>query len=106
MVANEPLDLGECLSTTEVVRCEQEDTIWECFGKCYKRLGHLGVRVRFLCKKDREVGLLGDVTKQISSTALYPIFTESSGEDRRRLLQNQVLSTDIFCDFLLRSGFD
>jgi hypothetical protein len=100
VVANELLDLGECPSTTEVVRYEQEDTIWECFGK------HHDLRVRFLCKKDREVGLLGDVTKQISSTALYPIITESSGEDRRRLLQNQVLSADVFCDFLSRSGFD
>lgn len=102
MVANKLLDLGECSNTTEVVRCGQEDTIWECFEKCR----YLGIRVRFLCKKDREIGLLGDVTKQISSTALYSIITESSGEDRRRLLQNQVLSTDVFCDFLLRNGFD
>jgi hypothetical protein len=104
VVANELSDLGECLSTTEVVRCGQEDTIWECFEE-FRPWG-LRIRVRFLCKKDREIGLLGDVTEQISSSALYPIITESSGEDRRRRLQNQVLSADLFCDFLLDSGFD
>jgi hypothetical protein len=102
VVVNELLDLGECPSTTEVVRCGQEDTIWECFEKCC----YPGAKVRFLCKKDREVGLLGDVTKQISSTALYPIIAESRGEDRRRRLQNQVLSTDLFCNFLLGRVFD
>jgi hypothetical protein len=95
MVANGLLDLGECPSTTEVARREQEDTIWECFEK-----RDPGVMVRFLCKKDREVGLLGDVTKEISSTALYRIITESRGEDRRRQLRNQVLSADDFCNFL------
>jgi hypothetical protein len=101
VVANGLLDLGEYPSTTEVVRREQEDTIWECFEKC-----HPGVRALFVCKKDREVGLLGDVTKEISSTALYRIITESRGEDRRRQLQKQVLSADDFCDFLEDSGFD
>lgn len=95
-MANGLLDLGEYPSTTEVVRREQEDTIWECFEKCDP-----GVRVLFVCRKDREVGLLGDVTKEISSTALYRIITQSSGEDRRRQLQNQVLSPDLFCNFLL-----
>jgi hypothetical protein len=95
MVANGFVDLGECPSTTEVVRREQEDTIWDCFEKC-----HPGIRARFVCKKDREVGLLGDATKEISSTALYRIITESRGEDRRRQLRNQVLSADDFCNFL------
>jgi hypothetical protein len=102
VVANEPLDLGECPSTTEVAKCGQEDTIWECFEKCRPP----GIRVRFLCKKNREVGLFGDVTEPISSTALYSIIKESSGEDRRKRLQNQVLSADVFCDFLLDSDFD
>jgi hypothetical protein len=43
---------------------------------------------------------------EISSTALYWIITQSIGKDRRKRLQNQVLSTDLFCKFLKQNDFD
>jgi hypothetical protein len=90
------------------MRITNDDTVWECFEKrpSWSEDCDPCIRLRLICKKNREVGLLGNVTQEISSTALYPIITESVGEARRQRLQNQVLSTDLFCDFLVENGFD
>ena len=100
VVANQYSDLDECH--------EQENTIWECFERCTVCRGNcnLGLRLRLVCKKTRDIGLLGSVTNEISSTALYQIITQSVGKDRLRRLQNQVLSTDLFCKFLKQNDFD
>jgi hypothetical protein len=86
---------------------EQENTIWECFEQCgYHRNCNLGLRFRLVCKKTQDSALLGPVTNEISSTALYRIITQSIGRDRLKRLQNQVLSTDLFCKFLKQNDFD
>jgi hypothetical protein len=87
---------------------EKENTIWECFEQCTRCYGNckLGLKVRFVCKKTRDVGLLGSVTNEISSTALYQTIIQSTGKDRLKQLQNQVLSADLFCKFLEQDGFD
>jgi len=86
---------------------EQENTIWECFEQCkYHRNCNLGLRFRIVCKKTRDIALLGPVTNEISSTALYRIITESIGRVRLKRLQNQVLSADLFCEFLKQNDFD
>jgi hypothetical protein len=95
------------LQPTEAVGYEQENTIWECSEQCecYGNC-NLGVRLRLICKKNRDIGLLGPVTNEISSTALYQVITQSTGKDRLKRLQNQVLSADLFCKFLKQNDFD
>jgi hypothetical protein len=87
---------------------EQENTIWECLEQCKHHICcNLGLRVRLVCKKTRDTWLLGPVKKEISSTALYQIIKKSTGKDRlKQQLQNQVLSTDLFCKFLKQNNFD
>ena len=86
---------------------EQENTIWECFEQCkYHRNCNLNLRLRLVCKKTRDIALLGPVTNEISSTALYQIITQSTGRDRQKRLQNQILSTNLFCKFLKQNDFD
>jgi hypothetical protein len=67
---------------------------------------NLGLRLRLVCEKSRDIALLGPVTDEISSTALYQIITQSIGRDRLKRLQNQVLSTNLFCEFLKQNDFD
>ena len=87
---------------------EQGNTIWECFEQCTQCCKNcdLGLRLRLVCKKTRDIRLLGSATDEISSTALYRIVTQSVGKDRLKRLQGQVLSTDLFCKFLEQNGFD
>ena len=86
---------------------ERENAIWECFEQCEcHRNCNLGLRLRLVCKKTRDIALLGPVTNEISSTALYQIITQSIGRDRLKRLQNLALSTDLFCEFLKQNDFD
>ena len=87
---------------------EQENTIWECFEQCTECHWNcnLGLRLRLVCKKTRDVGLRGSVTNEISSTALYQVIEQNIGKGRLKRLQNQVLSADLFCEFLRQNDFD
>ena len=88
---------------------EQENTIWECSEQCnsyYHENCKLGLKLRLVCKKTRDIKLLGPVTKEISSTEMYKIVIRSIGKERQKQLQNQVLSTNLFCQFLKEDHFD
>jgi hypothetical protein len=106
--ANQYSNLDECQHSTEAVGYEKENAIWECFEQCTEccRNCKLGLKLRLVCKKTRDVGLLGSVTNEISSTALYQTITQSTGKDRLKQLQDQVLSANLFCKFLKQDGFD
>lgn len=108
MVANKFSDVTEREHTTGVQNYDQENTIWECFEQCTECHENcdLGLRLRLVCKTARDVRLGDDDDDEISSTALYRIIAETSGDDRRERLRDQVLSPELLCKFLQRAGFD
>jgi hypothetical protein len=108
VIANQLSDVAESYDISEVETYDQENTIWECFEQCAECHENcdLGLRLRLICKIARDVGPEEDVEDEISSTSLYRIITERSGEDRRERLQNHVLSPELFCKYLQQTSFD
>jgi hypothetical protein len=63
-------------TTWQQLELDQENTIWECFEQCKcHRNCNLGLRLRLVCQKTRDITLLEPVMNEISSTALYRIIT-------------------------------